>query len=81
MALRLRTTGTDRSFQKKESELTVTAYATAAPSGAVFVYADSPFSAENARSTKINEGPLSLIFSMPENIVQGRLMIVSSCYL
>ena len=39
------------------------------------VFVDSPLSAENARSTKINEGPLSLIFPLPETIVQCLFVI------
>ena len=34
-----------------------------------------PLLAENARSMKINEGPLLRIFLMPEKATQGRIMI------
>ena len=50
-----------------------------APSGVVFVCADSPLLAVNSRSTKINKGPFLLVFSLTENIAQCRFMIGSDC--
>ncbi len=47
---------------------------------AVF-YVERPLCAGNARSTKINEGPLLRIFSLLEKVVQCRLMIESGCLL
>lgn len=40
-----------------------------------FSDAKNPEVAENSQSVKINEGPLSLIFSLPEKSVQGPLLI------